>query len=120
MDQEILEFARTVGQAEAGEEETLSRLCLAAERELEGRLRPGVTAQDCRGSFVIAAAWIALAGLCVSRQEAGEITDWSAGDVSVRRKRDAGEQAAVYRAQAERLMAPYCTDGGFSFRGVRG
>lgn len=119
--EDILHFARTVGRVEAGEEETLASLCQAAQEELEGRLRPDVTAEECRGALVIAAAWIALAGLWVSRQGGEEdITAWSAGDVSVSGRRSAGERAAVYRAQAERLMAPYVADGGFAFLGVRG
>lgn len=116
---EIFAFAKSVGQVEPGEEELLSRLCEAAETELTGKLKEGVSAEDCRGAFVIAAAWMALAGLCVSRQEDG-VTAWSAGDVSVKGRLSAGEQAAVYTAQAQRLMAPYCVDEGFAFLGVKG
>ena len=119
MHEKILEFAKMAGQVEEGEEELLALLCQVAERELTGKLKNGVKPEDCSGAFVIAAAWIALSLLCVSRQEDG-VTSWSAGDVSVQKKESAGEQAAVYRGQAERLMQPYCEDDGFAFMGVRG
>ena len=115
----IFEFAKSVGQVEPGEEEILSRLCEAAEAELTAKLKPGTTVEDCSGVFVIAAAWMALANFCICMQENG-ITAWSAGEVSVKRGMDAATQAAVYRGQAERLMAPYCVDDGFVFLGVKG
>ena len=116
---EIFAFAKTVGQVESGEEEILSRLCEAAEAELKAELRNGVNPEDCHGAFVIAATWMALADFCICMQENG-ITAWSAGEVSVKRGMDAGTQAAVYRGQAKRLMAPYCEDGDFVFLGVEG
>ena len=106
MHEKILEFAKMAGQVEEGEEELLALLCQVAERELTGKLKNGVKPEDCSGAFV-------------SRQEDG-VTSWSAGDVSVQKKESAGEQAAVYRGQAERLMQPYCEDDGFAFVGVRG
>ena len=118
MSDEIFAFAKAVGQVESGEEEILSRLCQTAEEELTGRLREGVMPEDCGGAFVIAAAWLALAGLCVS-EGTGGVTAWSAGDVSVKSKLSPGEQAAVYRGQAMRLMQPYCEDEGFAFVGVK-
>lgn len=118
MTDEIFAFAKAVGQVESGEEEILSRLCETAETELTGRLKEGVSPQDCGGAFVIAAAWMALAGLCVS-EGSGGVTAWTAGDVSVKSKLTPGEQAAVYRGQAERLMRPYCEDEGFAFVGVK-
>lgn len=120
MTDEIFEFAKTVGQVSAEEEEILLSLCQTAEEELKGRLREDKTVEDCQGAFVIAAAWLALAGLCVGRQSGESISSWTAGDVSIRGRENAGEQAAVYRAQAQRLMAPYIKDGEFAFLGVRG
>lgn len=116
---EILEFAKMAGQVEEGEEELLSLLCQVAEGELSSRLKEGVKPEDCAGPFVIAAAWLALSLLCVSRQEE-QAESWSVGEVSVKKSVAAGEQAAVYRGQAERLMKPYCADDGFAFLGVRG
>lgn len=117
MTDEIFAFAKAVGQVEPGEEEILSRLCQAAEEELTGKLREGVEPEDCGGAFVIAAAWLALAGMCL--EGTGGVTAWSAGDVSVKSRLAPGEQAAVYRGQAMRLMQPYCEDQGFAFVGVR-
>ena len=84
-------------------------LCQAAETELAGRLRPGLTPEDCESAFVPAAAWMVLAWL-----QAGE-----AGVASFTIRRT-GQGAAELTAQAERLMAPYLVDGGFSFQGVAG
>lgn len=117
---EIFEFAKSVGQVGPEEEDVLFRLCQAAECELTGKLKDGVSPEGCRGAFVIAAAWMALAGLCVSRQDGESITAWSAGDVSIKGRMSAGEQAAVYTGQAQRLMAPYCVDDDFAFLGVKG
>ena len=119
MYEEILEFAKMAGQVEEGEEELLALLCQVAERELATKLKNGVKPEDCAGSFVIAAAWLALSLLCVSRQEE-RVDSWSVGEVSVKKGTNAGEQAAVYRSQAERLMQPYCADDDFAFIGVRG
>ena len=89
-------------------------LCQAAETELAGRLRPGLTPEDCESAFVPAAAWMVLAWL-----QAGEagVASFTAGDLTIRRT---GQGAAELTAQAERLMAPYLVDGGFSFQGVAG
>ena len=83
-------------------------LCQAAETELAGRLRPGLTPEDCESAFVPAAAWMVLAWL-----QAGEagVASFTAGNLTIHRT---GQGAA------ERLMAPYLVDGGFSFQGVAG
>ncbi len=119
MVQEIFDFAATIGQVQEGESDTLLHLCQAAHDELIAKLRQGVTVETCKAAFIIAAAWIALAGLCISREDE-DIISWSAGDVSVQKSRDAGNRPEVYRAQAERLMAPYMKDSGFTFLGVKG
>jgi len=63
---------------------------------------------------VPAAAWLVLAWL-----QAGEagVSSFTAGDLTIHRT---GQGAAELTAQAERLMAPYLTDRGFSFQGVAG
>ena len=43
-------------------------LCQAAETELAGRLRPGLTPEDCESAFVPAAAWMVLAWLQAGRR----------------------------------------------------
>ena len=40
------------------DETLLEKLCQAVQAELEGRLKPGLTAQDCGGAFPVAAAWL--------------------------------------------------------------
>ena len=94
------------------QEELLVMLCQAAETELAGRLRPGLTPEDCESAFVPAAAWMVLAWL-----QAAGVASFTAGDLTIRRT---GQGAAELTAQAERLMAPYLVDGGFSFQGVAG
>lgn len=119
MQKEIFALAKSIGSVDPGEEELLARLSEAAEAELTEKLKQGVSPEDCHSTFVVAAAWITLAGLCISRQEDG-ITAWSAGEVSVKHDADAGRQAETYRKEAQRLMRPYCMDDGFVFVGVKG
>lgn len=109
----IQALVRTLG-GEMDQEELLVMLCQAAEMELAGRLRPGLTPEDCESAFVSAAAWLVLAWL-----QAGEagVSSFTAGDLTIHRT---GQGAAELTAQAERLMAPYLTDRGFSFQGVAG
>ncbi len=96
-----------------GNEELLRPLYQAAEREMAGRLREGLSPEACGPAFPVAAAWLVLAGL-----EAGTdgVTSFSAGDLTVH---TGGDGAGAMRRQAERLMAPYLADG-FAFRGVLG
>lgn len=109
----IQALVRTLGGG-TDQEELLVMLCQAAETELAGRLRPGLTPEDCESAFVPAAAWMVLAWL-----QAGEagVASFTAGNLTIHRT---GQGAAELTAQAERLMAPYLVDGGFSFQGVAG
>lgn len=120
MQEKILEYAKMLGGAEEGREDLLEALCEAAEAELAGRLRSGMTPAECGGAFPVAAAWLALAGLCAGECARGEASGWTAGAVSVSGSVPAGERAGTLRAQALRLMGPYLRDDGFCFRGVRG
>lgn len=120
MTQTILEYARLLGGWDEGQEALLAALCGAAETALRNRLREGLAPEDCGGAFPVAAAWMALAGLCAGDCAHEEATAWTAGAVSVTRATPAGERAEALRAQAERLMAPYLRDERFCFRGVRG
>lgn len=116
MTEKIVAMAKVLG---AGEEqaELLSVLCQAAQRELEGRLKPELTPEDCESAFVPAAAWMALAWLNTGTGGEG-ISSFTAGDVTIRR--EGGRETASLLEQAERLMAPYVVDGGFFVQGVRG
>ena len=75
---------------------------------------PGLTPEDCESAFVPAAAWMVLAWL-----QAGEsgVSSFTAGDLTIHRT---GQGMAELTAQAERLMAPYLADRGFSFQGGAG
>lgn len=119
---EIYQMAAVLAPGQA-DETVLKSLCRAAEQAVTARLRPSVTAQDCRDSFVYAAALIAVSYLPSGVQGTQQVRSFSVGDVSV----TAADTAAVsgasacLRTQAELLMAPYCTSsGGFAFLGVRG
>ncbi len=105
------------------DEQMLFSLCRAAEQSITARLRPGVTADDCRDSFVCAAAWIAVSYLPQSVQTR-QVQSFTVGEVSVTAgspDADVSGAAACLRTQAELLMAPYCASGGgFAFLGVRG
>ena len=114
MTERIMALAGTLGKVE--ESEGLRALCEAAQAELGGLLKPGVTPEDCGEAFVLGAAWLALAGLEVS--DSG-VESFTAGAVSIRRKDGSLRQKAL-RLQALQVMKPYMTDGGFVFRGVRG
>ena len=109
MEEQILAFVELMGGR--GNEELLRPLCQAAEREMAGRLREGLSPEACGPAFPVAAAWLVLAGL-----EAGTdgVTSFSAGDLTVH---TGGDGAGAMRRQAERLMAPYLADG-FAFRGA--
>lgn len=99
-------------------------LCEAAEHELVGQLRDGITPEDCAEAFVCAGAWIAAAGILTSRAcaSSGEVKSFKAGEVSVELSAEerSGSAAVSLRREAERLMRPYIKDSAFGFFGVQG
>ena len=120
--EEITAIASELSHATQAEKNVLSRLCTAACGEIEGKLREGVSREDCEGAFVCAAAWLAAAALASARGSGEDISSLRAGDLSVTKRGGAecGEQYERLRKQAWELMAPYVRDSGFCFRGVRG
>ena len=106
------------------QEEVLTALCGEAMRTWEGRLREGLTPEDCRGAFVPACAWTALAGLAPALEAGAPAPrSFTAGDLSVSMGGSGGDwNRAVYRLKdrAEELMAGYTRDDGFFFREVAG
>ena len=101
------------GKLTAEQENLLQMLCRVAKAQLEGRLRPGITAEDCRSDFVSAGSLLALAALSESD---GGPERFTAGDLTIQR----GSQSAAaqcLRGQAELLMMPYVRDS-FAFLGV--
>ena len=101
---------------EGGAQDALPALCAAAEAELTARLRPGIGPEDCRESFLCAAAMMAAAALLSGGM--GAVSAFSVGSVSVQTG-SAARTAADLRTQAALLMRPFCR-GGFSFAGVLG
>ena len=118
MVRQMAELARSLGRVEEQEFGVLDGLCEAACRQLKERLRKGVKPEDCGQCFVLAGAWLALAGLEVSRS-VGQAERFTAGDVSVQNG-DAGQRAGALRRQAEQIMAGWLRDAGFMFCGVDG
>ena len=112
--------AQALGQVSESQQGALEALCASAETELTGRLRDGVTPEDCGPAFVLGCAWLALAGLAGGQYGGGG--SFTAGSVTIR---EAGsgenrERAAALRLQAETVLGPYLKDRGFMFQGVEG
>ena len=118
MFEEITSIASELSHATAEEAGVLDKLCAAACQELAGKLREGISKEDCRGAFTCAAAWLAAAALASARSSGEDVASLRAGDLSVT-KRGSAEYERL-RRQAWELMAPYVKDSGFCFRGVRG
>ena len=114
MAERVVELAMALGRR--GESEALSLLCAAAVEELKGRLKPGLTPEDCGDAFPVAAAWLALAGL--ERVESDGVESLTAGDVTIRKGEGEFRQKAL-ELQAQTVMKPYLRDEGFAFKGVR-
>ena len=121
MEEKILSLAMALSGAGEAREETLKLLCAQAAEELSGRLREGLSPEECGSAFPVAAAWLALA-LLRSGESAEGVESFSAGDLTIRRAGGgtALEDAAGLRRQAEEVMGPYLRDRTFSFRGVPG
>lgn len=117
MDEKTLQYAKALVQPSEAEEDLLAALCAAASAELARRLKPGLTPADCGDAFTCAAAYTAAACFLPSRAERDEFT---AGDVSVKPSGEFRQTLPVMMERAESLIAPYVTDGGFAFLGVRG
>lgn len=117
--EKILELALAVSGAGEEERGLLEALCAAAERAWRGRLRQGVTEEDCGEAFSCAAALTAAADLAAG--QGGGVAAFTAGAISVKGLggAESAARAAALRATAERLMAPYVHSGEFCFRGVR-
>ncbi len=114
MQTKILELAMSLGKCSSTEEEALTVLSGQVAIQLEGRLRKGISPEDCQDAFVLAGAWTVLAHYAVSGDKVSQFT---AGDVTVHH-RDAKEQHAALLLQAEQVLRPYVRDEGFCFRGV--
>lgn len=113
-------MAQTLGTVSERQQGALEALCTLAEVEMAGRLRDGVTPEDCGPAFVLGCAWLALSGLAGGQYGGGG--SFTAGSVTIR-EAESGEnreRAAALRLQAETVLGPYLKDRGFVFRGVEG
>lgn len=111
-----MDMARSLGHVDGGQEEALEALCRAAQAELAGRLRPEERPEDCEDAFILACAWLALAGLAAGETGGGRFT---AGEVTIQ-EGDGAARAAALRLQAETVLGPWLADRGFAFQGVPG
>ena len=118
MFEEITAIAAELSHATQAEENVLDKLCAAACGEIEGKLREGISKEDCAGAFTCAAAWLAAAALASARSSGEDVSSLRAGNLSVTKR--SGAEYERLRKQAWELMAPYVKDSGFCFRGVRG
>jgi hypothetical protein len=114
MTETAMALCKAMGAGE-DQEELLLPLVQAAVTALEGRLRPGVTPQDCGTAFPLAAAMVAMDGL-EQVSGGGQVTAFTAGAVTIRRE---GTGTSL-TAQAQGLLAPWLGETGFAFRGVAG
>ncbi len=126
MIEEILTVARCfLGRTlTQGQEETLTVLCEGAAGQWAAQLRDGLTPEDCRGVFITACAWTALARLLPALEAGTEApTSFTAGDLSVSvgaAGQDSALRAARLGQQAEAILADYIREGGVVFLGVAG
>ena len=103
------------GELDGRQSALLRVLCQAAKASLAGRLRSGLTPEDCMADFVTAAGLMALAALSETG-DTGEVERFTAGDVTIQRKSGCAA-ANCLRNQAWVMMAPYLKDR-FAFQGV--
>ncbi len=103
-------FARAVeltGEEDRKKQDQLRILCETAALTLKGRLREGVTPNDCGEAFVMAAALYAVAAAAEMDRDAAE---FRAGDLTVKQRQDRETMARTLRAHGEELMGPYVKD----------
>lgn len=107
--EEILQLTESLAD---GNCEKLSLICTAAAQNLQARLRKGVSIDDCRESFVYAAALMSLS--IVKTMDDDRLSDFDAGTLKLSFF-DRTDQLSVI---ANRLIAPWCATDDFAFCGV--
>ena len=112
----IIALCRAMGAGE-DQEELLLLLAQTVERDLAGRLKPGIRPEDCSAAFPLAAAMLVLDALEVCGGSLEHVTSFTAGDLTVHREPGSGRSR---HEKAMALLAPWLGDTGFCFRGVRG
>lgn len=116
-DQVLAQALLLAGDLTQRQQLVLEALCNATTVSLRGRLREGLTPDDCKADFVAAASLLALAALA-SVAEDVPVEQITVGDFSVRKGGGSHDAASnCLRAQAELMIAPYLKDH-FTFLGV--
>ena len=116
-EQVFAQAALLAGQLEGSRLEMLDVLCTATVASLAARLRPGLTAEDCKADFIASASLLALAALAGIAEDV-PVEQITVGDFSVKKGSKTYDAASnCLRAQAELMIAPYLKDN-FSFMGV--
>ncbi len=104
------------GRLSEEEEALLTRLGQLALEGWQMRLRPEIEPAACGDALVFASALTALDAFVAGQALGGAPSSFRAGDVSL----SFGGEASRNGAQAARIMAPFVSDQGFWFQGVRG
>ena len=115
LEQVFAQAAVLAGGVEQSQAQLLQALCRAAVSSLSARLRPNLSAEDCKADFIAAASLYALAAWSEVDEVQG-LERMQIGDISMVR-RSKSPAAACLRSQAGLIMSPYTVDC-FSFRGV--
>ena len=105
------------GEITQRQQRMLETLCSAVISSLQSRLREGLTPDDCKADFIVAASLMALAALAGISEDV-PVEQITVGDFSVKKGTITYDAASnCLRAQAELMMTPYLKDN-FSFVGV--
>ena len=104
------------GELEQRQSQLLRILCTAATSSLESRLRDGITPEDCKADFVAAASLYALAALHEAGKT-GDLEEFRAGDLTVRRSSGMDTSSRCLQRQADLIIQPFLKDS-FAFVGV--
>ena len=114
-------FARAVQMTDDTEKQKLDLLrvlCGAVTASLASRLKDGLTPEDCREDFILAASLYALADFGAVSENV-RVEEFKAGDLTVKHGASRNQDAVsrCLQKQAEFLIAPYLKDR-FHFAGV--
>lgn len=109
--EEIVQLAGALSGAPASR---LEQICAAVIQNLQTMLRKGVTVEQCRQSFVYAAALMAVS--IVKTVDMQEISGFDAGTL----KLSFADRSNQLAQMAGQLLAPWCGTDDFAFCGVEG
>lgn len=119
MTEEIMSLCRAMG-VSAEREELLLPLIRAVCELLAARLKAGIAPEDCGPAFPLAVAMIAIDRLSGMTGGGGEVTSFTAGELTIRKEAGSSGQNRTLSVQAEELLAPWLRNTGFLFQEVEG